>query len=67
MVERLMSFPTINADVCWGHPSGYIEDELAAETLQVSDETIPALRMALPHLFDSLRRAIMKGEPNVWK
>jgi len=44
-----------------------VEAELAGDALQVSDETIAALHIALPGLIDSLHRAIKKGEPSVWK
>src|SRR5712691_4669160 len=39
-VRDLASLPSINADVCWGHPSGKIEAELFPSPMNVSPQIL---------------------------
>lgn len=61
---QLAANPKINADVCWGHPSGYVEAEFSPEPLEVSDKVLNDLRAALTRLCESLSKAIRRGRPS---
>ena len=65
-LQKLTSMPKINADVCWGHPSGYIEAEFSNADLNVSDKVLADLYSQLPHLYDVLVEAIRRKKPSNW-
>jgi hypothetical protein len=53
----------VGADVCWGHPSGYIEYELAAAPTGLASETLSHLVAHVPALEAALHTAIDRGSP----
>jgi hypothetical protein len=57
-VSHLNAEAQINADVCWGHPSGYIEAEFSSGPVDASNEVLNGLYADLPRLYESLREAI---------
>lgn len=63
-LRHLTTNPKIDADVCWGHPSGQIEAEFAPEPLEVSDTVLSDLMAALPRLYESLSAALKRGRPS---
>ena len=63
-IYDLRSSPKLNADVCWGHPSGYIEDSFGSEEGLITETTLVSLKSALPRLLDSLQHAINRSKPN---
>jgi hypothetical protein len=65
-LRHLTTNPKIDADVCWGHPSGHIEAEFSPEPLEVSDKVLNDLYAALPDLYESLSEAINRGRPSDW-
>lgn len=48
----------INADICWGHPSGKIDAELFAEPVEVTDESLSIVKEKLPELVSKLHELI---------
>ena len=56
--------PTFDADVCWGGPSGYIEDEYTDHPIAYDQASIDELFFRLPGLLESLKKAAMRGIPN---
>ena len=69
-VFNLTTTPKINANVCWGHPSGYSEadfPEYAGDSLNnsliVSDEVLENLYRNLPRLYKALFRALRRRKP----
>ena len=65
-LQHLTTIPKVDADVCWGHPSGYIEAEFSSESLEVSDEVLRDLYSQLPRLCKSLIEAIGRRKPSNW-
>jgi hypothetical protein len=65
-LQKLSSMPKINADVCWGHPSGYIEAEFSHEDQNVSDNVLTNLHSQLPHLYEVLVEAVRRRKPSNW-
>ena len=63
-LRHLTTNPQIDADVCWGHPSGHIEAEFSPEPLEVSDKVLNDLYTDLPRLYESLSEAIKRGRPS---
>jgi hypothetical protein len=70
-VFHLTRKPKINAYVCWGHPSGYLEAEFpdyAEDTpnnsLIVSDQTLEDLYNELPRLYEALLKALKRRKPS---
>jgi len=64
-VKHVNANPVFNyADVCWDHPSGFIEDELAGEEMSYSKEVLTLIETGLPHLFASLKEAVRRGKPS---
>jgi hypothetical protein len=57
------STPSVSMDVCWGHPSGFVEAEMADTWVPFSDEVTARLFEEMPRLSDSLRNAIRRGKP----
>ncbi|HLM03100.1 MAG TPA: hypothetical protein VK400_18760 [Pyrinomonadaceae bacterium] len=62
-ISTLVSTPKIDACVCWGHPSGYIEKEFADNPLEASDEILENLYKDLPHLYEALFEALKRRKP----
>jgi hypothetical protein len=62
-LDRLNTLPSINVDVSWGDPSGYIEAELFETPVPVSESTVESVRKALPDLFKTLHGIITRGKP----
>ena len=66
---HLTTQPKINADVCWGHPSGAIEASFYEGWVKNDDwplatkETIDKLIQDLPRLIAALEQAIKRGQP----
>jgi hypothetical protein len=65
-LQHLTTNPRIDADVCWGHPSGHVEAEFSAEPLDVSDKVLNDLYADLPRLYDSLIEAVKRRKPSDW-
>jgi len=63
--------PLRGADVCWGHPSGYLEDSLIENTeastsddwREANEATLARLRELFPRLSRAFVRAVERGEP----
>ena len=55
--------PRIDADVCWGHPSGCVEGGIDDEGWEVSTENFSRVVRRLPEWIEILRRAIRRGKP----
>jgi hypothetical protein len=63
-VTDLTTTPRIDsADVCWGHPSGWVELEVFEEPVVLTDEAVGKLREQMPNLAAALRRALRRGRP----
>lgn len=67
---HLTTMPKIDADVCWGHPSGYVEAEFpdyiegsSNNSLIVSDEVLEDLYKDLPRLYKALFEALKRRKP----
>ena len=66
-VANLQATPTVNADMCWGHPSGHIEMSFCEDWQDESDwpeaspEKIKQLRVFLPRLFTKLEEVLNGG------
>ena len=65
-VQHLTTVPLIDADVCWGHPSGHVEAEFSFEPQEVSGEVLNDLYADLPRLYDALLTAAKRGKPPDW-
>ncbi len=70
-VSYLASTPKIDAYVCWGHPSGYIEAAFPDyvkgslnNSLIVSDEVLEDLYKNLPRLYEALFEALKRRKPD---
>jgi hypothetical protein len=68
-IFRLNTTPKINADVCWGHPSGHIEAETFTDWTKsddlpdVSEEVLENLYKNLPRLYEALFKALKRRKP----
>jgi len=62
--ERSDISPTINVDISWGDPSGYVEADLFEEPRRVSSQTFAAIEAGLPSVFAVLDRLIVQGKPS---
>ncbi|MBR0933807.1 hypothetical protein [Bradyrhizobium jicamae] len=51
----------VDADVCWGHPSGYIEASFLPACVEFSRDHLEDLVKRLPELFTILKQAIRRG------
>lgn len=67
---NLTTTPKIDAYVCWGHPSGYLEAEFPDNAknssnnwLIVSDEVLENLYRELPRLYKGLFNALKRRKP----
>jgi len=65
LVDHMKARPRISADVSWGDPSGYVEDEFRPEPVELTSETLQELYAALPHLYESLESAVIRKKPSV--
>lgn len=63
-LRHLNTIPKIDADVCWGHPSGRIEAEFSDNLLEVSDEVLRDLYKFLPKLYAALFKALKRRKPS---
>lgn len=54
---------TINADICWGHPSAELEAEIFDEPVEVTEKTLAFIKEKLPDLVSKLREVI-RDNPN---
>lgn len=63
-LRHITTNPKIDADVCWGNPSGHIEAEFSPGPLEVSDKVLNELYAVMPRLYDSLTEAIKRGKPS---
>jgi hypothetical protein len=63
-VRHLTTIPEFDsADVCWGHPSGYVEAELLQVPVAVNEDVLVKLEDGLEELYNALRAAIASGRP----
>ncbi len=62
-IQHCKTNPLFMADVCWGHPSGYVENEFAEDLVPVTKETTAGLTKFLPDLRRSFEAAIVRGYP----
>jgi len=65
-VQHLTTTPLIDADVCWGHPSGHVEAEFSFDPQEVSDDVLNNLYADLPRLYDALLASAKRGKPSDW-
>jgi len=70
-IAHLQTTPTINADICWGHPSGYIEMSFyedwrdSSDWPEASPRKIEEVRAFLPSLFGKLERILNAGPKSI--
>jgi len=50
-------------DVCWGHPSGFLEIDLLSDPVDLDDDAIRRIEAALPQLEVALKAAVARGRP----
>lgn len=68
-VCHLDRFPRIMADVCWGHPSGVVEDSLDQEWTShehwpgADDQTLERLTSTFTRLAHTFAQAVQRGMP----
>ena len=66
---HLTTQPKINAEVCWGHPSGVVEASFyegwgkSDDWPLATNETIDKLIQDLPRLIAALEQAVKRGRP----
>ena len=65
-LRHLTTVPKIDADVCWGHPSGHVEAEFSFDPIEVSDQVLTDLYSDLPRLYEALIAAVRRGKPSDW-
>jgi hypothetical protein len=65
-VAHAYTDPKIDANVCWGHPSGHVEAEFTNEPLAVSTLVLKDLYADIPRLQHSLIEALERGKPSDW-
>jgi hypothetical protein len=65
VISQLKSTPVIEADVIWGHPSGYIEMEILPKPVPIDVEVLGAIERDLSRLIRTLRAAIERGKPSL--
>ena len=70
-ISHLVSTPKIDAYVCWGYPSAYLEAEFPVHnkgslnnSLTVTDEVLEDLYKKLPRLYSALFKALRRRKPN---
>lgn len=69
-ISKLNTLPKINADVCWGHPSGHIEAEFINDWMnsddlpEISDKVLEDLYDFLPKLYEALFKALKRRKPS---
>jgi hypothetical protein len=61
--EYLATSPKVNADVCWGHPSGHVEADVFATPLELNEAALAGIEAALPRLSAALIAALEQGHP----
>ena len=59
----ISSDPRAAADVCWGHPSGYIEAEWGNQEEPFTDVAQESFLLALPELAAALFAGLERGKP----
>ncbi len=62
----LTTAPTIEADVSWSHPSGYVEAEVFGSPAPLTEETIAQVFRELPRLRQALQDAVARRLPSSW-
>lgn len=60
----LTTTPRINADICWGHPSGQIEAEVFEASQPLTAHTIEKILVELPRLYLILQAAVARRSPS---
>ena len=55
--------PRINADICWGHPSGQLEAEVFEDDQPLTDESVEQVIEQLPRLYAALCKALERRRP----
>jgi hypothetical protein len=64
VVKHLTTEPEIDAaDVCWGHPSGFVENALGVAGHRYDGASLRAIELGIPTLLAALRRALERGNP----
>lgn len=64
-LAHLSSRPQLSsADVCWGHPSGYVEADLISEPLDLSEAVVERVKAELPTLEAALKAAVARRIPS---
>jgi hypothetical protein len=53
----------VDADVVWGHPSGYAEARLLPACVEFTPENLAEVIERLPELLTALKQAIRRGRP----
>lgn len=68
---HLTTTPKVDAYVCWGHPSGYVEAEFpdywigsSNDWVIVSDDVLEDLYKNLPRLYEALFKALKRRKPS---
>jgi len=63
-LNHLHKAPSLtDADVVWGHPSGYVEASVLPARVEFSHDQLADLIKRLPELFTALKQAIQRGRP----
>ena len=55
--------PKVEAFVCWGYPSGYVDAEVCAAPVELSEATMATIEAAFPQLSAALLAALERGHP----
>ena len=63
-LKHLHTAPSlVDADVVWGHPSGYVEGSILPACIEFSRDHLADLIERLPELFTALNQALRRGRP----
>jgi hypothetical protein len=63
-IRHLTTRPELDTlDVCWGHPSGYLELDLLPKPIALDESAWRAAEEGMPALVAALRTAIQRGQP----
>ena len=61
--EKLGTTPRIQADISWGDPSGFVEEEVFDSPAELNRESLLTIEENLPQLYTRLEELIRRGKP----
>lgn len=62
-ISHIRTQPKLTADVCWGHPSGFVEQSFHPQAVVFDEQTKAQFMDGLPNLVDALKTALKRGKP----